>query len=61
MDISPLPHKAPFAATQFQLTAPKTEATLNDEVLSSAPKVEQEGFSEALWQPIESVYQRYSS
>lgn len=61
MDISPLPHKVPFAATQFQLTAPKPEATLNDEVTSSAPKVEQEGLSEASWQPLESVYQRFPS
>lgn len=58
MDISPLPHKAPFASTEFQLTAPKPEATLHGDT-ASAPKLEQEGLSEASWQPLESVCQRF--
>lgn len=61
MDISPLPHKVPFAASQFQLTVPKPEAKLNDGVAISAPKVGQEGLPEAPWQPLESVYQRFPS
>lgn len=61
MDISPLPHKAPFAVNQFQLTVPKPEASLNDEVTSSVPKVGQEALSEAHWHPVESVYQHLPS
>lgn len=61
MDISPLPHKAPFAATQLQFTALKPEATLNDEVISSAPKHEQGGLSEGSWRPLESVHPSFPS
>lgn len=61
MDISPLPHKAPFAATQLQFTAPKPEATLDDEVISSVPKFGQGGLSEGSWQPLESVHPSFLS
>lgn len=61
MDISPLPHKAPFAATQLQFTAPKPEATLDDEVISTVRKFGQGGLSEGSWQPLELVHPSFPS
>ena len=43
MDLSPLPHKAPFAmAARIYLTSPTPEATPTEEARSDLPSVEQE-------------------
>lgn len=46
MDMSPLPHKAPFA-THIHLASPTPEHTPNDEVTVAPPKVDQESATEA--------------